>query len=95
MEAVGRLAGGVAHDFNNMLTLIIGHIGLALMQVAPSDPLHAQLQDVDKAARRSANLTRQLLAFARKQTIAPRVLGPERHGVGHAQDAAAAHRGGH
>ena len=74
MEAVGRLAGGVAHDFNNMLTLIIGHIGLALMQVAPSDPLHAQLQDVDKAARRSANLTRQLLAFARKQTIAPRVL---------------------
>ncbi len=74
MEAVGRLAGGVAHDFNNMLTLIIGHTELALMQVASSDPLHAQLQEVDKAAGRSANLTRQLLAFARKQTITPKVL---------------------
>ncbi len=74
LEALGRLAGGVAHDFNNMLVVIIGHAELALENVAPSDPLHAQLQEIDKAARRSADLTRQLLAFARKQTIAPRVL---------------------
>ncbi len=74
MEAVGRLAGGVAHDFNNMLTVIIGHTGLALMEIAPSDPLHEQLREIHEAARRSADLTRQLLAFARKQTIAPKVL---------------------
>ncbi len=74
MEAVGRLAGGVAHDFNNMLTLIMGHVEMALTDVAPSDPLHSQLLEVDKAARRSAGLTAQLLAYARKQTIAPRVL---------------------
>ena len=74
MEAVGRLAGGVAHDFNNMLTVIMGHMEMALVQVAPSDPLHAQLQEVNKAALRSADLTRQLLACARKQTIAQRVL---------------------
>jgi two-component system cell cycle sensor histidine kinase/response regulator CckA len=74
MEAVGRLAGGVAHDFNNMLTVIMGHTELALKNVAPLDPLHADLQEIDQAARRSADLTRQLLAFARKQTIAPRVL---------------------
>ena len=74
MEAVGRLAGGVAHDFNNMLTVIIGHTGLALTEVAPSDPLYDQLQEINEAARRSADLTRQLLAFARKQTIAPKIL---------------------
>jgi PAS domain S-box-containing protein len=74
MDAVGRLAGGVAHDFNNMLTVIVGHVELTLMKVSPSDPLHHQLREIDKAARRSADLTRQLLAFARKQTIAPKVL---------------------
>jgi two-component system cell cycle sensor histidine kinase/response regulator CckA len=74
MEAVGRLAGGVAHDFNNMLTAIIGHTELTLMNVAASDPLCDHLREIDKAARRSADLIRQLLAFARKQTIAPKVL---------------------
>ncbi len=74
MESVGRLAGGVAHDFNNMLGVILGHIELALEQVGPGEPLHDDLEEVQKAAKRSADLTRQLLAFARKQTIAPRVL---------------------
>jgi two-component system cell cycle sensor histidine kinase/response regulator CckA len=74
MEAVGRLAGGVAHDFNNMLTLIMGHVEMVLADLAPSDQLRAQLLEVDKAARRSAGLTAQLLAYARKQVITPRVL---------------------
>ena len=74
MESVGRLAGGVAHDFNNMLAVILGHVELALNQVDPLQPLHADLEEVHKAARRSADLTRQLLAFARRQTVAPRVL---------------------
>ncbi|MDQ5910090.1 MAG: hypothetical protein QG599_2185, partial [Pseudomonadota bacterium] len=74
MEAVGRLAGGVAHDFNNMLAVITGHADLALEQVAPDSALAADLQEIRSAAQRSADLTRQLLAFARKQTIAPRVL---------------------
>jgi len=74
MEAVGRLAGGVAHDFNNMLGVIIGHTDLALARVAESDLLNDPLQKIKKAALRSADLTKQLLAFARKQTIAPKVL---------------------
>ena len=74
MESVGRLAGGVAHDFNNMLSVILGYAELALEQVDPAEPLHADLEEIRTAAKRSADLTRQLLAFARKQTIAPRVL---------------------
>ncbi|MDO8836343.1 MAG: PAS domain S-box protein [Vicinamibacterales bacterium] len=74
MESVGRLAGGVAHDFNNMLGVILGHVDLALEQVDPARSLHADLQKIRKAAMRSANLTRQLLAFARKQTVTPKVL---------------------
>lgn len=74
MESVGRLAGGVAHDFNNMLGVIIGHADLALLELGPTQPLYANLQEILKAAQRSANLVRQLLAFARKQTISPRVL---------------------
>jgi len=74
MEAVGRLAGGVAHDFNNMLGVIIGNAELALGQSDSTQPLFGILQEIRKAAWRSADLTRQLLAFARKQTIAPRVL---------------------
>jgi PAS domain S-box-containing protein len=74
MESVGRLAGGVAHDFNNMLGVILGHAELALEQVDVGHPLHADLTDIRQAAIRSANLTRQLLAFARKQIVAPKVL---------------------
>jgi PAS domain S-box-containing protein len=74
MESVGRLAGGVAHDFNNMLSVIIGHAGLAIIGLDPASPVHAHLTEISKAAERSADLTRQLLAFARKQTIAPRLL---------------------
>jgi PAS domain S-box-containing protein len=74
MESVGRLAGGVAHDFNNMLGVILGHIELAQEQVGPDNPLFLDLLEVQKAAERSAELTRQLLAFARKQTVSPKVL---------------------
>ena len=74
MESVGRLAGGVAHDFNNMLGVILGHTELALEQVEQGSALHEDLEEVCKAATRSADLTRQLLAFARKQTVAPKVL---------------------
>ncbi len=74
MESVGRLAGGVAHDFNNMLGIIIGYTDMALEQVDPGQPLFAKLQQILNAAQRSVDLTRQLLAFARKQTISPRVL---------------------
>ena len=74
MESVGRLAGGVTHDFNNMLGVILGHTEMALEKVAPGEPLHANLAEIRSAAERSADLTRQLLAFARKQTVAPKVL---------------------
>ncbi len=75
MESVGRLAGGVAHDFNNMLGIILGHTELALAKFGNlGQPLVPHLQEIRKAAERSANLTRQLLAFARKQIITPLVL---------------------
>lgn len=74
MEAVGQLAGGVAHDYNNMLTLILGYTKFALENTDPSSPLHADLTEVLNAAKRSADITRQLLAFARKQTVEPEVL---------------------
>jgi PAS domain S-box-containing protein len=74
MESVGRLAGGVAHDFNNMLSVILGNAELALLKLPKSDPVITDLNLIIDSANRSANLTRQLLAFARKQTIAPIVL---------------------
>ncbi|MDR3581415.1 MAG: PAS domain S-box protein [Oryzomonas sp.] len=74
MESVGRLAGGIAHDFNNLLTVILGHAQLGLMKTDPSLPLFDNLEEIYKAGERSADLTRQLLAFARKQTVAPTVL---------------------
>ena len=74
MESVGRLAGGVAHDFNNMLGVILGHADLALEELGPDHPSYDDLVEIRKAASRSADLTRQLLAFARKQTITPAVL---------------------
>jgi len=74
MEAIGTLAGGVAHDFNNMLSVIIGNAELAMESMLPNDPLHGTLHEIFRAAQRSADITRQLLAFARKQTTAPKVL---------------------
>nr|MEE4266528.1 PocR ligand-binding domain-containing protein [Candidatus Krumholzibacteria bacterium] len=74
MESVGRLAGGVAHDFNNMLGVVIGNADLALDAVSADQPLHAELKEIRRAAQRSTDLTRQLLAFARQQTIAPKVV---------------------
>lgn len=74
MEAVGRLAGGVAHDFNNMLSVIIGYAAIAMDDLDSSQPLYNNLEQIRKAGERSADLTRQLLAFARKQTVTPKVL---------------------
>ena len=74
MEAIGALAGGVAHDFNNMLGVILGRLEMAEKQVNENQPLTDHLVEIRKAAERSADLTRQLLAFARKQKISPKVL---------------------
>ncbi len=74
MELVGQLAGGVAHDFNNMLGVIIGQVEMALNEADQAQPLFNHLLEIHKAAERSADLTRQLLGFARKQTISPTVL---------------------
>ena len=74
MESVGRLAGGVAHDYNNMLSVILGYAELALYKVGSSGPVHDDLLQIVKAAQRSTMITQQLLAFARKQTIAPRLI---------------------
>ncbi|HVY62361.1 MAG TPA: ATP-binding protein, partial [Planctomycetota bacterium] len=74
MEAVGRLAGGVAHDFNNLLTAITGYSDLAVAALRPEDPLRRDLEEIRKAALRAAQLTRQLLAFSRKQVIEPRLM---------------------
>ena len=74
MELVGRLAGGVAHDFNNMLHAIRGNVSLLLEDIPPESPWRENLNEIDRSAQRSSDLTRQLLAFARKQSIQPKVL---------------------
>lgn len=74
IESVGRLAGGVAHDFNNMLGVIIGHAEIAIDQIEESDPVHEDIKEIIKAAERSADVTKQLLAFARKQAIKPKII---------------------
>jgi CheY-like chemotaxis protein len=74
MESVGRLAGGIAHDFNNMLGILLGNTEMAIELVDPELPVHAHLREIRKAINRSADLVQQLLAFARKQTISPKVI---------------------
>ena len=74
LEALGTLAGGVAHDMNNILTPIMGYCELASLSVGPDHPLQASLEVIDKSARRAANLIRQILAFSRKQVMEIRVL---------------------
>jgi len=74
MESVGRLAGGVAHDFNNMLQTILGFADLALMDMSPDDPFRRHAEEIKNAAKRSTKIIRQLLAFARKEVISPVVM---------------------
>jgi PAS domain S-box-containing protein len=74
MEAIGLLAGGVAHDYNNMLSVILGYAEMALEKVDPAQSLYSDLETIISAAKRSVDITRQLLTFARKQTIVPVVL---------------------
>ncbi len=76
MEAVGRLAGGVSHDFNNLLTAIMGYSELILHRLDPRDPLRRDLEEIRKAGERASSLTRQLLVFSRRETVAPQVLDP-------------------
>ena len=77
MEAVGRLAGGVAHDFNNILTAIIGYSELLQGKFESGDPRRKDLEEIYKAGERAASLTRQLLAFSRKQIFSPKVIEPQ------------------
>jgi PAS domain S-box-containing protein len=74
LEAVGQLAGGVAHDFNNMLTVINGYSDLLLRGLGQDDPMHSKVEEIKKAGERASSLTRQLLAFSRKQVLQPKVL---------------------
>jgi PAS domain S-box-containing protein len=74
MEAVGRLAGGVAHDFNNLLTAILGYSDILLRKIPAGAPMRAEVEEIQLAGNRAASLTRQLLAFSRKQKLEPQVL---------------------
>ncbi len=78
VESLGRLAGGVAHDFNNLLTVILGSCGFLRADLAPSDPRLADVAEIEKAGQRATALTRQLLAFSRKQVLVPEILSVNR-----------------
>jgi signal transduction histidine kinase len=74
MEAIGHMAGGIAHDFNNVLTAILSYASLARRYVTPDHPVYSKLVGIEESSQRAANLTHQLLAFARRQVVAPRTL---------------------
>ena len=74
IEAIGRLAGGIAHDFNNLLTVIKGYTQLSLLDLKENNPLWENIQEIQKATQRASDLTRQLLAFSRRQILAPKVV---------------------
>ena len=74
MEAVGRLAGGIAHDFNNLLTAIIGYTEIVLYSLDPKDDRRADAEEIGRAAMRAADLTRQMLAFSRRQVLQPKII---------------------
>ncbi len=74
MEAIGKLAGGIAHDFNNIVTIITGYSDLLLSRIGPEDPMRRELEQIKKAGDRAHSLTRQLLAFSRRQMLQPKVL---------------------
>jgi PAS domain S-box-containing protein len=74
MEAIGQLAGGIAHDFNNLLTTVIGYSDMALRQLGERDPVRAEIQEIQRAGEKAANLTHQLLAFSRKQVFASKLV---------------------
>ena len=74
MEAIGTLAGGIAHDFNNLLTAIMGYSELILQRLGPEDPVRTEVEEIRKAGERAASLTRQLLAFSRRQILSPRIV---------------------
>jgi len=76
MEAVGRLAGGIAHDFNNLLTVILGFVDLSMAVLDESSPIYDHLKQIDGAGKQAESLTRQLLAFSRKQVLQPKVISP-------------------
>ena len=74
LEGIGQLAGGIAHDFNNLLTVIIGFCSLAMRDLKPDDPVFGNLEEIKKAGDRATSLTRQLLAFSRRQVLQPKIL---------------------
>jgi PAS domain S-box-containing protein len=74
MEAIGNLAGGIAHDFNNLLSVILGYSSLLLQTMEPGDARRADMEEIDRAGKRAAALTQQLLAFGRKQLLQPRTI---------------------